>query len=172
MDGSLPGSSLHRILQARILEWVAVPNSREYHISGGQEVSFIPYFFFFFTVVILLLVSGPYWSIFFLSFLFKKHLFIYLAGPFLSCGMWDLVPSPGSPHWKCRVLATGPPGKSLYFSFLNIFWKAGNGDWSSVREDTGISFLGITLCLLTFGNLLDHEFHILISRNTLEGLRA
>ena len=26
MDGSLPGSSVHRILQARILEWVAIPS--------------------------------------------------------------------------------------------------------------------------------------------------
>ena len=29
MDGSPPGSSIHRILQARILEWVAYPSSRE-----------------------------------------------------------------------------------------------------------------------------------------------
>ena len=28
MDGSPPGSSLHGILQARILEWVAMPSSR------------------------------------------------------------------------------------------------------------------------------------------------
>jgi len=28
MDHSLPGSSVHGILQARILEWVAVPFSR------------------------------------------------------------------------------------------------------------------------------------------------
>ena len=29
MDCSLPGSSIHRILQARILEWVAITFSRE-----------------------------------------------------------------------------------------------------------------------------------------------
>ena len=29
MDGSLPGSSIHGILQARILEWVAIPFCRE-----------------------------------------------------------------------------------------------------------------------------------------------
>ena len=29
MDSSPPGSSVHRILQARILEWVAMPSSRE-----------------------------------------------------------------------------------------------------------------------------------------------
>ena len=28
MDYSLPGSSVHGIIQARILEWVAVPSSR------------------------------------------------------------------------------------------------------------------------------------------------
>ena len=28
MDRSLPGSSIHRTLQARILEWVAIPFSR------------------------------------------------------------------------------------------------------------------------------------------------
>jgi len=28
MDGSPPGSSVHGILQARILEWVAMPTSR------------------------------------------------------------------------------------------------------------------------------------------------
>ena len=28
MDGSPPGSSVHGILQARILEWVAIPFSR------------------------------------------------------------------------------------------------------------------------------------------------
>ena len=33
MDCSLPGSSLHGILQARILEWVAIPFSR-----GSLEV--------------------------------------------------------------------------------------------------------------------------------------
>ena len=29
MDCSPPGSSVHRILQARVLEWVAVPSTRE-----------------------------------------------------------------------------------------------------------------------------------------------
>ena len=45
MDYSLPGSSVHGILQARILEWVAIPFSKGYsqpwdqicipHIAGG-----------------------------------------------------------------------------------------------------------------------------------------
>ena len=30
VDWSLPGSSVHRILQARILEWVAISSSMDY----------------------------------------------------------------------------------------------------------------------------------------------
>ena len=38
MDGSLPGSSVHGILQARILEWLAIPFSRRSSV-GSQIVS-------------------------------------------------------------------------------------------------------------------------------------
>ena len=34
MDCSLPGFSVHRILQARILEWVAIPFSRDLYNPG------------------------------------------------------------------------------------------------------------------------------------------
>ena len=37
MDCSLPGSSVHGILQARILEWVAVSFSRGYSPDPGIE---------------------------------------------------------------------------------------------------------------------------------------
>ena len=36
MDCSLPGSSAHRILQARILEWVAMPSSRGSSLPRDQ----------------------------------------------------------------------------------------------------------------------------------------
>ena len=36
MDYSLPGSSVHGILQARILEWVAMPSSRGSSPPRGQ----------------------------------------------------------------------------------------------------------------------------------------
>ena len=36
MDCSPPGSSVHRILQARILEWVAIPFSRGFSQHGDQ----------------------------------------------------------------------------------------------------------------------------------------
>ena len=41
MDCTLPGSSLHGILQARILEWVAISFSRE--SSGPRGGTCVPY---------------------------------------------------------------------------------------------------------------------------------
>ena len=39
MDYSPPGFSVHEILQARILEWVAVPSSRESFNPGLEPIS-------------------------------------------------------------------------------------------------------------------------------------
>ena len=39
MDCSLPGSSIHGIFQARILEWVAIPYSRESSNPGIKPTS-------------------------------------------------------------------------------------------------------------------------------------
>ena len=46
-----------------------------------------------------------------------------MAHRLFSCGMWDLVPSPGVKPGigKCGVLATGPAGKSLGFFIFNQF---------------------------------------------------
>jgi len=41
MDCSLPGSSIHGILQARILEWVAMPSSGDLLDSGIKPASLI-----------------------------------------------------------------------------------------------------------------------------------
>ena len=41
MNCSLPGSSVHGILQGRILEWVAMPSSRDLPNPGIELVSFI-----------------------------------------------------------------------------------------------------------------------------------
>ena len=38
-DYSPPGSSVHGILQARTLEWVAVPSSRDLHDPGVEPAS-------------------------------------------------------------------------------------------------------------------------------------
>ena len=43
MDCSLPGSSAHGILQARVLEWVAMPSSRGSSLPRDQtQVSWVP----------------------------------------------------------------------------------------------------------------------------------
>ena len=56
MDCSLPGSSVHGILQAHILEWIAIPSSRDLPNPGIELVSLMStalacglFFFFFFT---------------------------------------------------------------------------------------------------------------------------
>ena len=41
MDYSPPGSSVHRILQARILEWVSMPSSERFPNPGIEPVSFM-----------------------------------------------------------------------------------------------------------------------------------
>ena len=39
MDCSLPGSSVHGILQARILEWVAIPFPEDFPDPGIEPMS-------------------------------------------------------------------------------------------------------------------------------------
>ena len=41
MDCSLPGSPVHGIFQARILEWVAIPFSRDLHDPGVESASLV-----------------------------------------------------------------------------------------------------------------------------------
>ena len=41
MDYSPPGSSVHRILQARILEWVAMPSSEDLSNPGIEPTSLL-----------------------------------------------------------------------------------------------------------------------------------
>ena len=56
MDSSLPGSSVHGILQARILEWVAISFSDKVIMGGIQTLSIflILLFIFAYKVVFLL----------------------------------------------------------------------------------------------------------------------
>ena len=42
MDYSPPGSSVHEILQARILEWVAMPSSKDLSEPGIKPISLTP----------------------------------------------------------------------------------------------------------------------------------
>ena len=72
MDYSLPGSSLHGNLQARILGWVAISFSRGFSQPRDRtQVSHFAGQFF------------PMWAT-------RGQ-----EGETVSCGMWDLVPWPG-----------------------------------------------------------------------------
>ena len=74
MNYNLPRSSVHGILQASILEWVAMPSSRgSSQLRDQTRVSCVS------------CVDG--WVLFFFLVLF-----IYLAALGLSCSMWDLAP--------------------------------------------------------------------------------
>ena len=82
MDCRPSGSSVHGILQARILEWVAISFSRgSSRPSDRTQVSHIAGRHF------NLWATREAQNIYF-------HVFIYLAAPSLSCCMWDLVPWP------------------------------------------------------------------------------
>ena len=57
MDGSLTGSSVHGILQARILEWVAISSSRDLPDPGIEPESLIsPALALCFTFLFLLIL--------------------------------------------------------------------------------------------------------------------
>ena len=82
MDCSLPGSSVHRILQARILEWVSIPFSRG--SSGPRDWTLVSSFAGgFFTVWDT--SEAPSWpkgSLKLTNFIFSwnKHYIIYGSG--------------------------------------------------------------------------------------------
>ena len=94
-DCSPPGSSVHGILQARVLKWVAISSSRESSpprdrswVSCIGRAGSLP----------LVLPGKPLW-------------FLYEGS------------NPGALHWELRVLATGLPEKAqVYHSFKKNFF--------------------------------------------------
>ena len=130
MDCSPPGSSVHGILQARMLEWVAAPFSRGSSQPRGQTWIFC--------------IAGRFFTICatkrakLLLFRKKKNLCIYLAVSGLSCCVLGLrcsahglscfvasgilVPWPGmapaSPALQGRFPTPGPAGTSPQIYFL------------------------------------------------------
>ena len=109
MDCSLPGSSVPGILQARILEWVAMPCSTgssqprdRAQVSSLSQKKFAK----------LYIRDLP--KITEMNNRSKVLFCFYLA--VWPWGMWDLLPDQGSNlwslHWECGVLTAGPLGKS------------------------------------------------------------
>ena len=58
------------------------------------------------TCVFFFLTQTPLPGVFWLFWVFKKYVFIYLSALGLSCGMWDLVPQPG--------IKPGPPALGVW----------------------------------------------------------
>ena len=55
MDCSLPGSSVHGIFQARVLEWVAIAFSSPHHYTTyKQMLSFIAFLYIMFLILLYL----------------------------------------------------------------------------------------------------------------------
>ena len=96
VDCSPPGSSVHGILQARILKWVAIPFSRG--SSWPRDWTWVS------------CIAGRFFTIWVAR---EAQIFIYLAPLDLSC-MWDLIPwlglEPGPPALGMSNLATELPG--------------------------------------------------------------
>ena len=102
VDCSFPGSSGHGILQARILEWVAMPSSRESSHPRGQ------------THVSCVAGSEPPGI--------PKN--TGLGGPIPSPG--DLPNpgiEPGSPAFQADALPSEPPGKPMIYNAILILYN-------------------------------------------------
>ena len=95
MDCSPPGSSVHGILQARILEWVAMPSSEDLPDPGTEPVSLmspvLPGGFF---------TTSTIWEAVLLALLGTKYLW-------LICCLWDTAWGRGAclvpQHIECSV---------------------------------------------------------------------
>ena len=57
MDCSPPGSSVHGILQARTLKWVAMPSSRGIFLTQGSNLGLLHYRQTFFFLLFLFFLS-------------------------------------------------------------------------------------------------------------------
>ena len=69
MNYSLPGSSVHRILQARTLEWVAMPSFRE--ISWPRDWTQVSYIFCIAGMFFTSSVTCTFWLIGIISYLLQ-----------------------------------------------------------------------------------------------------
>ena len=135
MDCSPPGSSVHGVLQARILEWVAMPFSRgSFRPRDGARSLGSP------------ASAGVF--------------FCHLGGS-VPVGGWGFFKNPSCTpsgmqdlsslirggtyaplQWKLRVLTTGPPGKSPQRELWGRCWKC------------NVTFLNLTCVILCIFVLL------------------
>ena len=99
-------------------------NSLKYLLvfSMNQLLFESPLFVYLLLISKLMFILSSTYFVFNLLFsiFFKKYLFIWVSWVFVAaCGIQfpDQGSNPGLLHWECRVLAMGPPGKSLFSIF-------------------------------------------------------
>ena len=113
MDCSLPGSSVHGNLQARILEWVAMPHSRDLPTQGLNPG-----------------LPCCRWILYHLSHQGSPRILEWVAYPF-SRGSSHPGIKPRSPTLQADFSLSESPGKYKHFYCLTLFGPVlvlGNGD--------------------------------------------
>ena len=121
IDGSPPGSSVHRILWARILEWVAISFSKLAQNHGQNPVSWIP-------------SRTPGLVI---------PLYIYSLSV-LSTGNTSFDPEKASPHGACILGVEG-----LHFKVSQSVvgpWTSSSGSWMEIQNLSHLDLLNQSLC--------------------------
>jgi len=141
MDCSSPGSSVHGILQARILEWVAMPSSKgSFWLGDKTWISCIAGKFFTICVLVLIKEQSYYPS--------PPLFFPQRRRHFLSEKRWNLLPR--HLHWhcglspwngsNCKVQPLCPrPTEGhhcLHWANLRMWWKTGKEEGEK-WEDNG-----------------------------------
>ena len=112
VDCSPPGSSVHGILQARILEWVAMPFSRgSFRSRDGAQVSWVS------CIGRCVLLPPQRISACLGAGLFKNPSCMQDLSSLIRDGTYAPL------QWKFRVLTTGPRGKSPQRELLGRCWK-------------------------------------------------
>ena len=136
MDCSLPGSSVHEILQARILEWVAFPFSR------GSSQPKDPNQVKVKSLSCVRLFATP-WTVTYqapLSMRFSRQ--EYWSGlPFPSPGdLPDPGIEPGSPALESDALTSEPPGKPKKKPYCKLIFRL-EADSAGNRSEWKLCFL-------------------------------
>ena len=129
MDSSPPGSSVHGILQARILDWVAMPSSRGFSPPRDRaQVSYIVgrFFTIWDTREVLTHVICSI-SLSFIIFISLTIIIIKFCGN-ISCRPWEL-PSPKLQS-KGNVFLTSASGKAASRHFWAASWVV---NWANAQ---------------------------------------
>ena len=163
MDHSLPGSSVHRILQVRILEWVTMPFSRGYsfaeyykyvnhwvHHANVDNNIFVVYIYSVYYLLDIV-VSTLHFLLHFIAPVTLYGSFFFL--PAAPWGMWDLSsPTRGGNCTSCIAgsffthWVTWETCLLLVGNSLSQFW--GKLGWVAKRHSVGVLDSAVAFCYL------------------------